>query len=163
VAGLAGEPVSSPHELVVGDDAGPDAGAERDAHGVAHPAGRSGQMLAPGGARGVVVDPDRQAEPLVELVADPHTPQPRQVGADAQDAVAIDQAGDAHPHRADLAAVELAHHVGHGIEHGGLTVRRRHLGLAQHHRRVIRVEDHAEHLGAPHVDAGEPPATPRAQ
>ena len=103
-----------------------------------------------------VVDPDRQAQPPVELVAHPHVEQARQVRPDAQHTAEVDEAGDADPDRPDLVVrAEPAHDLGHGVEQRGRALGCRDARLADHRGGVGRVEGHAQDLRAPDVDADD--------
>ncbi len=161
MSGFAPVAVRPAHQLTAGDDSRSDAGAQRDQQRIADAARRAGEVLAPRRARGVVVDPDGHAEPPVELVPDADAPKARQVGADAQDAGPVDQAGYADADGPDVltrAAPEPTHDAGHGVEQRDLAVRRGDAGLVEDHGRVVGVEQDTEDLGAAHVDAGQQPA-----
>ena len=111
-------------------------------------------MLAPHGAGGIVLDPDRQAESGVDLVADPYVDEAGQVGADAQHALPVDEPGDAHPDGGDrVLGAQDADDVGHGVEQWGGADGRRHARLGDDVRRVEGIEHDPQHLGAADVDA----------
>ena len=60
------------HHVVFDDDAGADAGAEREEDKAAGIAGRPGPVLAVGGGVGVVLERRRQPERLADVIADRH-------------------------------------------------------------------------------------------
>jgi hypothetical protein len=156
VARLAAESVRPAHQLAFDDGARPDAGAERDQHRIPDPPGGAGHVLAPGGAGGVVVDPDREAQAGLQLVAHPHAEQAGQVGSDPQDPAPVDQTGDADADRADLLVLaQRAHDVRDGVEHRHGPVGSRYPRLVDHRRGVVGVERDTQHLRATGVDAGD--------
>ena len=131
-------------------------------HGVAHPAGGAGQVLAPGRAGGVVVDPDRQPEARGRARRRPG----RRAGRAGSGRCAGRRRRSTSPAMptptaptSRAGAVAEPAHDRPAMASSSASARRRAWAPASstHGRGVGRVERDAEHLGAADVDAGEQP------
>jgi hypothetical protein len=116
-------------------------------------------VLAPRRAGGVVVDDDREPQPLPQLGGQRHADDAGEVGPVAEGAGPVDQPGRAEPDRPHVLAgglpgapAEVVGQPGEGVEDLGGARRRGDLvlddGLAP---LVARVEGHPEELGAAEV------------
>src|SRR3954447_3277119 len=97
MAELARRPVSSSQQPPGRDDRAADPGPEREHHRVCRALGRAGLVLGEQRRVRVVVDGDRQPDPLGHEVAHRRVAQVEVVGPHRGPAIAIHQRGNAHP------------------------------------------------------------------
>jgi hypothetical protein len=83
------------HQPPVRDDAATDARTEGEHQEIARPASRSEAVLAVGGTRPVVLEPHREAEPLLHLVAERDVAERDVHGAERDATLVVDSGGDA--------------------------------------------------------------------
>ena len=162
VADLAGRAVGSADELVVDDEAHPDAGADGDEHHRGHAPGEAEPLLAHGGEVDVVVDEHGEIEAVADHLEWVESAFRSDVVGERGDATAglVDDArgGDAQRQRPAAIRTGLVHHLADHLQdlhaYGpGADLGRRALEIADRLAEQIRGGD--PHVGAADVGADD--------